>query len=235
MPYRLQLLQISARYGIRSLAYQTFLVMRDLFALKFRGPRRALIYAREAMAENMNPTWSLPHVKVLTYYDEKSIPSTITKEIKTNQGLLGWNLEDGFHLGWQLWVVCIKGQFAGGSWMVLGSDSCDFMMQTDSEEAVIRQTSVLPGFRGRGIQRLLYQHMSGNLTKKDLRRIYISCWDYNIPSRRNIERCGFQPLGIGLIGPGENRHWYPFDSSKTYKLQPGTIVVAAPGRYMTRL
>lgn len=224
MSYRLQLIKFATRCGARALATQLALLCRNLFESRLLGRIRALFFIKYLYTYTITPIQNLEsEVRILKYSNADDIPSKTKNDISHHSKQLNWNIANGLRHGLELWIVENGDRFAGGTWVGIGTNNADFLIQLNSTDSVIRNTAILPAHRGLGLQLKLYMIIFNYLKFRGVQRVFISCLDYNLSTYRNIIRCGFEFIGMCIIYFDGRRRWYPQDPEAKFNLKTGVI------------
>ncbi|MBP7051871.1 MAG: GNAT family N-acetyltransferase [Phycisphaerae bacterium] len=121
-----------------------------------------------------------------------------------------WGKQEWIQIGWRFWVGTIEQELAIVGW-TRGPGRCeDFFFPLSSDCGLLWQTVTVPKFRGRGLCSLVLSRMSGALFENGVDRVYGSCRDYNLSSKRAIEKAGFKYIGRGFVQKRTGKGiWYP--------------------------
>jgi ribosomal protein S18 acetylase RimI-like enzyme len=101
-----------------------------------------------------------------------------------------------FSKGCELWVGLMDGQIAGICWSRSHERGRDHFVPLEETDAVILSCFVFPAFRGRGVYPAMLEAMVNTLMNQDqVRKVYIDCKSWNVPSIRGIKKAGFVFIG----------------------------------------
>lgn len=121
-----------------------------------------------------------------------------------------WGKEQWMQLGWRLWIGTMGRELALVSWTREAGGCEDFFFPMSADCAMIWQTITVPAFRGRGLCAAAFRRIAAALFESGFARVYCSCRDYNISSRKAIEKAGFQCIGRGVVAKRTGQGvWHP--------------------------
>lgn len=123
--------------------------------------------------------------------------ATLPQRLPAPEGrAVDWGRPDWFVRGWRLWVAEQDGQIAALAWWRNAAQARDYLPALRADEELLWHCTVLPAFRGRNLQALAWHALARDRVADGIVGFYTNCRDYNLPSRRNIERVGFTCIGF---------------------------------------
>ena len=172
--------------------------------------RRHLIY--EAHADKVLKL-DIPDISDILFREVRSwneLSPDIRECLLRDKASLGWGDEAWFDLGWQLWVGEVDGRLATLAWWRTAEQSNDFFIPVPEDTELMWQSTTMPEFRGRDLFTVQQRTLMQRHAQDGVRRFLSCCEDFNMTSRRNLPRQGFDYIGMTvksrLTG---KRRWYP--------------------------
>lgn len=187
---KLSMLRGAWRQGPGQVARQLWLIGADGL-----WRRRHMVFRQgaDALAARNHPApagLKMREISALTQLSEMSRARLAKSDVASK-----WGAESWFDLGWRLWVAEEDGLLAALAWWRGAAESADFFVPLEQGQELLWHIFVLPEYRGRGLQRILWVALAQNRTRDGITDFLTNCRDYNIPSRRNIEKSGFVLIG----------------------------------------
>lgn len=149
-------------------------------------------------------------LSLLPYETWDAVPEDMKEAIVREFHDQYWGKPEWVQIGWRFWIGMIEQELAIVGW-TRGPGRCeDFFFPLSSDCGLLWQTVTLQKFRGRGLCSLVLSRMSGALFESGVARVYVSCRDYNVSSRRAIDKAGFKYIGRGCVRKRTGKGiWYP--------------------------
>lgn len=116
--------------------------------------------------------------------------------------------------GATFWVGRIDGHLASLGVSRTGSSAGgDYFFPLTSRCALLSHFATASAFRGRGLYPALLVHILRRLSATH-ESFVIDCHDWNLGSRRGIERAGFRHIGYGKVSRRGRASWFPLDPGR---------------------
>jgi len=190
--YRLDLLRYAWRRGFAAFLRQAALIARRAF-----GYRRTLVFMRDLWEpDNVIMPSPVPGLVLTSYRDALEIPEALRDAIGRSRRWLWRDTEQLMKQGWRLWIGTVTADLASVLWSWEGIRGGEWVWPVEPGDVVLWYTATLPAFRGRGIQKVMHYQVIETLRSEGCRRVFGWCDDFNLLSRRNIERAGFRLVGV---------------------------------------
>jgi len=119
--------------------------------------------------------------------------------LKSNIENIEWGNATFFERGRELWVLELEGKIAVLGWLAFAENEQDYIWPVPKNTEILHQMTVLPEFRGKGLQVLYSKILMAKRFKAGTSRFFISCHEYNQASHRNILRMGMKKIGHSKI------------------------------------
>lgn len=187
--YRVALLQAALRAGVGPFIRQAWLIGAD------RLRQKELIYRLDASEVTVTPPDLPPGLRFheVTAWDD--LPEDFRTRVTT--GDFQWNGRDWFGKR-RLWVGTVDGTVATLGWWCDTQETALHFFSIPVGAELLIHAATLPEFRGHNLHSLLRITCMQERVRQGTKAFYVHCLDYNTPSRRNIERMGFRPVGHTL-------------------------------------
>lgn len=187
---KIQLIRGAAQRGPGVLARQTWLALMDSFVRK-----RHLVFRLDGKGSQCEPQVGLCTEKIreiLTLDDLSREDMALLNDPSTahDWGAVAW-----LKTGWRLWVLEDEGQIQALAWVRDAAHSGDFFVPIGAQEELFWHVYVLPQHRGKNLQEKLWRAVAAGRVSEGVEGFFTNCRDYNLPSRRNILKMGFVPVG----------------------------------------
>lgn len=187
---KIQLIQGAARLGPGMLIKQVWLAFLDSFVRK-----RHLVFRLDTQNRSMSqPALSGGgRLREVLSADELDQPDLawLTDPLAAHD----WGTVDWLALGWRLWVLEEDDNVQALAWVRDATHSRDFFVPLGEREELFWHVYVLPDYRGRNLQERLWRMIAADRASDGVEGIFTNCRDYNLPSRKNILKMGFSPVG----------------------------------------
>lgn len=115
--------------------------------------------------------------------------------LKDPEGSHDWGTVGWLEAGWRLWVLEKDDQIQALAWVRDAAHSRDFFVPLSEQEELFWHVYVLPQFRGGNLQGQLWSAIIANRMTHGVEGFFTNCRDYNMPSKLNIQKMGFLPVG----------------------------------------
>lgn len=190
--YKLELLRHAWWRGLGAFVRQVLLLGMNL-----AGCYRVLVFVQPAR-RNYGPAASIcvPGIDVKRYTQYECIPESQRSTIHANRKWFFWDTRKRLEQGGWLWTATIYSDLAALAWTFPGDRARSWFLELAKDDALIWWTVTLPHYRGRGIQKALYERMLDHLASSGARYVYVACSECNLSSERVIRGAGFRLLGI---------------------------------------
>ena len=106
-----------------------------------------------------------------------------------------WGAAGWLQQGWRVWLLEENGQTLALAWVRNAEQSSDFFVPLGETEELFWHVYVLPGYRGRNLQQRVWSAIARHRIADGVTGFFTNCRDYNLPSRANIIKMGFSPIG----------------------------------------
>ncbi len=116
--------------------------------------------------------------------------------------------------GAQFWIGRMDGHAATIAVSRSSEHVQQFFFPLRPRQSLISHCGTFPSLRGQGLYPAMLQKIVRRLATEGTTCVLIHCADWNTPSRRGIERAGFQPIGTGFIRRNGRLLWSPLPSSQ---------------------
>lgn len=138
------------------------------------------------------------------------LPASDRQRLVAGGAGLEWGDAIWFEEGWRLWTGFRHGSLACLGWVRNAAQSRHFFIPLPEDAELLWHQTVLPEFRGHRLQMALMLSMMRWRRRSGIRHFFINCRDYNTPSRKNIVRAGFRPVGYYEISKITGmQQWHP--------------------------
>jgi hypothetical protein len=188
--YKVVLLRAAARRGPLSFFRQGYLILMDRLWRKKHLVFRA--DAADVLAVPVKIPVGMVTREIHSLYDLEAIIKRQTDYIR---GAVDLGQPDWFDLGWRMWIIEIDQKLACFGWLRSAEQSSDFFCHITEDSELLWHASVLPEYRGQNLHVLLWLVVMRIRIEQGVFRFYANCRDYNLPSRRNIEKMGLHLIG----------------------------------------
>jgi GNAT superfamily N-acetyltransferase len=160
------------------------------------------------------PVLDIPgyHIECLTTVAELE---HFEQELQEYPGLLPDDTMRLHALGALLWVGRMNGRLASLGVSRRGALACDYFWPVVPSCVMLSHFGTVPEFRGRGLYPAMLTHILRELAADHVEHFLIECCDWNIGSRRGIERAGFRHIGYGKATIRGRLSWHPLPPETT--------------------
>lgn len=187
---KLILLHSAYRRGIIPLTRQLYLSLLDIFLR-----RKYLVFALNIEPNSSNIQLDRPQINIQFIRSWEDIPSEIKSRLISGNENIEWGNRSFFSRPRKLWALRLDNRIATLGWLASPEFERDFIWPVPDTAEILHQVTVLPEFRGRGLQILHQKMLIDERVKIGVTSFYISCHEYNTTSHRNILRTGFSQIG----------------------------------------
>lgn len=146
---------------------------------------------------------------IRSYDHYQDIPEAQRAEIRRNRKWFFWDTREWLTKGGRLWIATINADVAALAWTFCDRRKPPWFLELRDNDSLIWWTVTLPRYRGRGIQKALYNQMVHDCASRGAAYVYVSCAKYNLSSTRVILSAGFVLLGIGRRTRFGGLQWKP--------------------------
>jgi RimJ/RimL family protein N-acetyltransferase len=202
--FRVELLARSWQQGGASWLKQVFLTVRGA------GPWVWIIGFRASAADIQTAACHKTDLTLRSYRTFEEVDAATLRQIEAERTTFWWDTEAWLRKGWRMWVGLTGGEVALVGWTRDAEHARRFYFPVCSCGQVVWQVNTLPRFRGRGFFTSALAQMQQVLFEDGCEDLFITCADYNIASRRAIEKAGFKLIGHGRMRVKDQRMaWFP--------------------------
>jgi GNAT superfamily N-acetyltransferase len=187
---KLQLIRGAARRGPVVLVRQLWLALMDSFVRKRHLVFRLGATSCAAQSQAGQDVQQVREIRSREDLTSDELASLTDPEAAHDWGMLEW-----LDAGWQLWVLTEEGRIQAVAWVRDAAHSRDFFVPLTDTEELFWHVYVLPRYRGRNLQGRLWDTIVASKISAGIDGFYTNCRDYNLPSRLNILKTGFSPVG----------------------------------------
>lgn len=150
-----------------------------------------------------------PDIRYTVYKTSDDLESV--KEAYANAGKIVPSYDDALKLlsKGRVLILGFNGdEIVGVSWFVLAVHFEDKFFPMTDDSAFIFRCAVKESCRGKNIYSNMLNWILGHLSSQKIENAFISCWDFNYPSQKGIERSGFKFIGRAKFGLRNSKVWY---------------------------
>lgn len=97
-----------------------------------------------------------------------------------------------FEQGWILYVGRIRGEFAGGGWVLTSRHKAKVVPLLEGDASIL-DCFTLPAMRGRNVYPQLLATIAGDFRARGGLRVFIGVNPWNLASIKGLEKAGFTP------------------------------------------
>jgi RimJ/RimL family protein N-acetyltransferase len=203
--FKIDLLKRSFSAGVVPFLSELSLMLKD----KLFGPTY-LVY--EIRKDQHIPTINEMNssLDICNYLKWEQVPEDIKSAIHEELDGQYWGKKEWMDLGWRLWVGTIDQKLAVLSWTREAGQCEDFFFPLSDGCVLIWQTITVPRYRGKALAPFMYNKVLRELFQWENLRVYVSCREFNLASKKNIEKSGFKYIGFGVVKKKTGQGiWYP--------------------------
>lgn len=187
---KVQLILSAARLGPQALIRQIRLVLMDSLVRK-----RHLVFRLDAGKYTSRQDTGLEKARLREILSADDILQGELAWLNDPATAHDWGAVAWLKQGWQLWMLEEKGQVLALAWLRNAPQSRDFFVPLDDNEELFWHVYVLPQHRGQNLQERIWAAIAHLRSTAGIAGFFTNCRDYNLPSRANIEKMGFQAVG----------------------------------------
>ncbi len=187
---KIQLIQGAARLGPLMLIKQTWLAFLDSFVRK-----RHLVFKLDTRKGFMSQPSLKDGGRLREVLSADELKQPDLSWLTDPQAEHDWGAVDWLISGWRLWLLEEAGEVQALAWVRDATHSRDFFVPLGDKDELFWHVYVLPGYRGHNLQGQLWRMIAADRASDGVDSIFTNCRDYNLPSRRNILKMGFSPVG----------------------------------------
>lgn len=206
--YRVALLRGAMQRGIVPFLQQGWLIIADKF---FRHKELVFRLAAEDVPKG---DVSLPDDLCFSEVSHwEDLPQDFREVVSDPSNGFQWNGRDWFEQNRRLWIGVLDGKVAVLGWWVDAVVANIYFFPIPHNSELLIHAIVLPQFRGRNFQILLWWTLMQVRVQNGILAFYVHARDYNTPSLRTIEKLGFKYIGYRRISRlTRKRIWCPVTS-----------------------
>jgi|GEM_PF-4342991 len=203
--HRLHMLWGSARReGFRGFARTTWRLARDVLFGQHR-----LVFGLYASQEGQSPaTVDGREFTVSGIASVGEIGEELREELSRNRRFFWWDVDEALKAGSRLWLGYWEGRLACLLWTVPGGKQGSYFFPLTDRCTLVAHCVTLPEYRKRGCFTRGLKLVIASLVREGYHRFYVDCSDWNVPSRKAIERAGFRLIGHGKCRRKGRLIWY---------------------------
>ncbi|WP_170359768.1 GNAT family N-acetyltransferase [Ruegeria arenilitoris] len=185
-----QLILGAAQRGPGALARQVWLALMDSFVRK-----RHLVFRLDAGSREGGPKAGKNAAQVREILSPGDFPQDALALLNDPEAAHDWGAMGWLEAGWRLWVLEKDGHVQALAWVRDAAHSRDFFVPLNEYEELFWHIYVLPQYRGRNLQGQLWKAIVADRMADGVQGFFTNCRDYNVPSKLNIQKVGFVPVG----------------------------------------
>lgn len=206
---RIYTLDLLVRGLARLSLWQVLSLMYRLARTRLFGVRH-VVYGRAAYLLGKQSDQDIKEFVVQCVTDWSTFEHMLNTELKAWPGhILPDDPQGLWRDGAQFWIGRWQGQAATIAVSRRSQQVRAFFFPLQDGQALISHCGTVPCLRGRGLYPAMLTQIIRELAVEGVAYVVIHCADWNVPSRRGIERAGFNPIGTGLQRRGGKTNWIP--------------------------
>lgn len=185
---KIQLMRGAARRGPRIFVRQAWLALADSFIRK-----RHLVFRLDVDGWAREP--ALGHAQLREVLSASEISQAELDQLNDPSDIHDWGAIEWLELGWRLWLLGENKEILALAWVRDARQSSDFFVPLGDTEELFWHVYVMPRYRGMNLQERIWAAIASRRAADGITGFFTNCRDYNLPSRSNIVRMGFLPVG----------------------------------------
>lgn len=188
--YRAMLLKKAWQRGFWSFISQSWLIFADSFLRK-----KEIVFHLDAQNVSLAPITLPDGLQFQEISRWEDLPASFRTRVMDPNSDLEWSGRTWFDKNRRLWVGIQDGAVATLGWWCGPEEAALHFFPIPAGAELFLHATTLPEYRGRNLHRLLRQTFMQARRKDGVTAFYAHVRDYNTPSRRNIVKMGFKPVG----------------------------------------